>query len=57
MGDISASDSTSLIFVVIVIIGGIKGRSRDAGLSVCFSCLKDDEMKGSRNDENGYDFK
>lgn len=53
MGDISASDSTSLMFVVIVIIGGMNGRSSDAGFSVCFSCLKGDGMKGSRNDENG----
>lgn len=54
MGDISASDSTSLMFVVIVIIGGMNGKSRDAGFSVCFNCLKGDEMKCSRNDANGF---
>lgn len=37
----SASDSSSLMLDVIVIIGGSKGRSNEPGFSHCFSNLQE----------------
>lgn len=36
---VSASDSNSTAFAVMVIMGGAKGSSNDAGLSRSFKCL------------------
>lgn len=35
----TSDDSASLMFDVIVIMGGINGRSNEAGFSDCFNCL------------------